>query len=166
MLAGDHCVGERSAVGWQVAVDGSEGHDAGARRLVLQDVTQRQRRLEQRSVVVDIVDVDMHLTGTGLRRCAVVDGADGDVVDALRFAIERRRRFDGAAVGVDFEGRAPVAAQDRVGELVVGRPHVFVDGDYAADAAAHRCRLGDVRLVDRLQEYWRIVTVLDGDDHL
>ena len=61
MFASDQSVAERTAVGWQICVDGPENHDTSARRFVLEDVTQRPTGLEEGAVVVDIIDVDMHL---------------------------------------------------------------------------------------------------------
>ena len=107
-----------------------------------------------------------YLARASLRWCSVIDGTDGDIINTLRFTIQWQRRFDGACVGVDLESIGCVTAKDRVGEFVVRRTDVFVDGNHRHYARPGRRRLSNVGLVDRLDENGRIVAVLDGYYHL
>jgi len=61
MFASDQSVCERTGVGWQIRIDGSEYHNAGSRRFIFKDVTQRPTGLEEGAIVIDIVDKDMYL---------------------------------------------------------------------------------------------------------
>ena len=118
------------------------------------------------SILIHLKVVVNYLTSSGLGWRSVIDGTDGDVVNALRFAIERQHGFDSAGMGVYLEGVGCVTAEDGVGEFVVGRTDVFIDGHHRHHARPWRHRFSDVSLVDRFDENRRIVAVLDGYDDL
>ena len=108
----------------------------------------------------------MNGRGASLRRGTGVDGTDRQIVRRDRFAIQLLRSFYVPGLRVHLERLAYIPADDRIGELIVLRLDVLVDRSNGQHSRAVCRALGHRRVVRALKELWRIVAILDRDDHL